>query len=150
MFRKKNKLPTVQPRFQNWNTGWGQIVIKEMHNEHNENAGTIAKLRTINKNIVRDIFRKFFMNRIPFEYIPNHIYGGLNRYDWKRKVEHPFPMPNYFRENKQQQNFKNCLKNKSMEFGRKHDIFVNPWFPGKVTANYIKCIENVWRPWFKF
>ena len=110
--------------------GIGSYCRKKMHNEHNENAEMIAKFRTINKNMVRDIFRIFFINGTPFESTQNHMAGWIGTIE-NAKWNTPYPMLNYLRKNKQQQNFKNCTKNKFTEFGKKYDAFVKSMISGK-------------------
>ena len=79
--------------------------------------------------MVRDIFRKIFINGIPFKFIFNDMANWIDTIE-NAKWNTPFPMLNYFRKNKQQQNFKNCIK-KIMEFGKKNNVFIKSIISGK-------------------
>ena len=106
-----------------WRVGWGRIVVDEVHLEHNDTAGTINLVRSLNNDMQGEIPRKILISGTPFETSPAHMAGWISVTQDKRWTKPP-AVTDYPRMRTQQQNLHHCTSEALSELGRMHESLV--------------------------
>ena len=120
---KRGKAAPVSEKWTWWDIGWGRVLVDEVHVEHNETAGTINRVRTLNRAMEPECPRKILISGTPFESSPAHMAAWIGVIQDERWLNPP-RVSGYRRMRTQQGNLHLCTKDALIELGKRHDQLV--------------------------